>query len=79
MSNLQFYLFVWYAPFFKIGVTEIKKFDNEYQTDLPLEVAYLKECGIRYSFVKVVNNVTVWKYEKTEALGLALAQFWKRK
>lgn len=65
--------------FFTIGVTKIKKFDNEYQTDLPLEVAYLKECGIRYSFVKVVNNVTVWKYEKTEALGLALAQFWKRK
>ena len=68
-----------YPIFYDRGVTTIKKFDNEYQTDLPLEVAYLKECGIRYSFVKVVNNVTVWKYEKTEALGLALAQFWKRK
>lgn len=62
-----------------IGVKKIKKFSNEYQTDLPLEVAYLKECGIRYSFVKVIDGVTVWKYEKTESLGLALAKFWKRK
>lgn len=58
---------------------KIKKFDNEYQTDLPLEVAYLKECGIPYSFVKIVDGITVWKYKKTETLGLALAKFWKRK
>ena len=56
-----------------------KKFDNEYQTDYPIEVAYLREQNIRYSFVKVINGVTVWKYEKTEELGLALAKFWKKK
>ena len=56
-----------------------RKFDNEYQTDLPLEVAYLKEQNIRYSFVKIVDGITIWKYKKTEELGIALAKFWKRK
>lgn len=33
--------------------------------------------GIRYTFVKEVDQVTVWKFKKNENLFLALAEFYK--
>ena len=42
--------------------------DNEYSTSNVNEVKELRRCGIRYSFVKVVEGVTIWKYEKTPRL-----------
>ena len=56
---------------------EKRKIDREYATSHALEKCYLSECGIPYTYVKLVDGSTVWKYEKTEALALALAKFWK--
>lgn len=33
----------------------MKKYDKEYSTQYSPEVEYLKQCGIRYTFVKVIN------------------------
>lgn len=57
---------------------KIKKFDKEYRTDSSQEVCFLSECGIRYTFVKAENGVTVWKYKKTKELGVALSKFWDK-
>ena len=67
-------IYHWYLPHFftpseKLGVMKIKKFDKEYRTDSSHEVCFLSECGIRYTFVKKENGVTVWKYKKTKELG----------
>lgn len=53
--------------------------DREYFTQYNIEVAFLKERGIRYSFVKVIDGVTTYKYKKTEALFKALSEFYKNK
>ena len=81
MTDLQFYLFVCCAHFFTIGVKEIenKYIDREYLTQYNVEVAFLKEKGIRYSFVKVLNGITTYKYAKTEELFKALTEFYKGK
>lgn len=57
---------------------KIKKFDKEYRTDSSQEVCFLSECGIRYTFVKTENGVTVWKYKKAKELGVALSKFWDK-
>lgn len=51
-------------------------FDKEYSTSFLREVGFLKQCGIRYTFVKTVGNVSVYKYEKTPALFAALGAFY---
>lgn len=48
-------------------------------TQYNIEVAFLKEKGIRYSFVKVLNGITTYKYTKTEELFKALSEFYKGK
>ena len=53
-----------------------RKFDKEYKCTYPLEMCWLTNNGIRYEFVKVEDNLTVWKYKKTKELALALAEFW---
>lgn len=64
--------------FLQIGVKNINnKFDKEYSTMWPLECLHLKQCGIPYTFVKVVDGKTIWKYEKNENLFLALAKFYR--
>lgn len=50
--------------------------DNEYSTSNTDEVAELRRCGIRYVFVKVVDGITVWKYEKTPHLFEVLKNFY---
>ena len=55
---------------------DIKKFDKEYSTQYPLEVEYLKKHGIKYTFVKIVNGITVYKYSKTSELFETLALFY---
>ena len=40
---------------------------------------FLREKGIRYSFVKVLNGITTYKYKKTEELFKALTEFYKGK
>lgn len=54
----------------------MKKFDKEYSTQYVPEMKYLKNNGIKYSFVKNVNGVTTYKYTKTPELFNALVSFY---
>lgn len=53
-----------------------RKFDKEYSTQFIEEVKFLKSCGIKYEFVKVVDNITIYKYKKTSMLFKALELFY---
>jgi hypothetical protein len=55
-----------------------KKFDKEYSTQWALEQIFLKENGIGYTFVKPIDGVTTWKYEKTSVLFNVLEKFYKK-
>lgn len=52
------------------------KIDNEYATQNVDEMIELKRCGIRYTFVKEENGLTVWKYKKTPKLFEVLKNFY---
>ena len=54
----------------------MKKFDKEYSTQYTPEMEYLKKMGILPSFVKVIDNVTTYKYTKTSMLFKALSIFY---
>ena len=57
----------------------MKKFDKEYSTQYTPEKEYLLSMGIKPSFVKVIDEVTTYKYTKTPELFSALVSFymWK--
>lgn len=57
----------------------MKKFDKEYSTQYTLEMKYLLEKGIRYTFVKDIDGITTYKYEKTPELFRALETFYSHK
>lgn len=57
----------------------MKKFDKEYATNYNAEKEYLLSIGIKPVFVKVINEVTTYKYTKTEELFKALSCFYKNK
>ena len=52
------------------------KFDNEYSTFNVYEMEELRRCGIKYTFVKVVDGNTVWKYKKNPRLFEILKKFY---
>lgn len=52
------------------------KFDKEYATQWREEVKYLRENNIRYTFVKEINGIDTYKYEKTPELFKALVSFY---
>lgn len=53
------------------------KIDHEYACNWAKEVEFLKEKGIRYTFVKTLEDgLVVWKYKKSERLFNALAEFY---
>lgn len=54
----------------------MKKFDKEYSTQYTPEKDFLLSVGIKPSFVKVINEVTTYKYTKTSELFDALAIFY---
>lgn len=54
----------------------MKKYDKEYSTQYTPEKEYLLAKGIYPSFVKVINEVTTYKYTKTPELFEALAFFY---
>ena len=54
----------------------MKKFDKEYSTQYTPEKEYLSIKGIEPSFVKVINDVTTYKYTKTPELFQALVFFY---
>ena len=57
----------------------IKKFDKEYSTQYTPEKDYLLSVGIKPSFVKIINEVTTYKYTKTPELFKYLMFFYKNK
>ena len=57
----------------------MKKFDKEYSTQYTPEKDYLMRMGIVPSFVKVINEVTTYKYTKTPELFKMLALFYAQK
>lgn len=57
----------------------MKKFDKEYSTQYTPEKDYLLKCGIKPSFVKIINEVTTYKYTKTPELFKALVFFYTKK
>lgn len=54
----------------------MKKFDKEYSTQYTPEMKYLESMGIKYNFVKIVNEVNTYKYTKTPKLFHALEIFY---
>lgn len=52
------------------------KIDREYASNWAEEVKFLSQNGIKYSFVKTVDDVTVWKYKKNEMLFSLLSKFY---
>lgn len=54
----------------------MKKYDKEYSTQYVPEVEYLKKNGIRYTFVKTIDGVSTYKYEKTPTLFRCLEFFY---
>lgn len=56
----------------------MKKFDKEYSTQYTPEKDYLLSKGISPTFVKVVNEVTTYKYKKTAELFKELYLFYLR-
>lgn len=57
----------------------MKKWDIEYSTQYTPEKEYLLKCGIKPSFIKIINEVTTYKYKKTPELFRALAVFYTKK
>ena len=57
----------------------MKKWDKEYSTQLVEEMKFLLEHNIKYTFVKVVNGITTYKYTKTSELFKLLAIFYAEK
>jgi hypothetical protein len=58
---------------------KMKKIDREYSTQQVEEMQWLKKQGFNYSFVKVVDDITIFKFTKTPALFAALAYYYIRK
>lgn len=54
----------------------IAKIDHEYNCVWIDEFNYLTKHGIRYTFVKIIDGVTVWKFRKTQKLFSVLANFY---
>jgi len=61
-------------------MSEIKNkethFLNEYPCTYHKEYLFLKSKGFRYSFVKLIDGVTAWKYAKSAELYDALKEFY---
>lgn len=55
----------------------MKKFDKEYFTQYVPEKEFLKSYGINPTFIKVIDGVTTFKYEKNNKLFHALSVFYK--
>lgn len=54
----------------------MKKFDKEYSTQFTPEKEYLLQNGIMPSFIKIINEVTTYKYTKTSELFRLLTIFY---
>lgn len=57
----------------------MKKFDKEYSTQYTPEKDFLLQNGIKPTFIKVINEVTTYKYEKSPELFQLLTVFYSSK
>lgn len=57
----------------------MKKFDKEYATQFNKEKEFLLQHNISPSFVKVINEVTTYKYTKSAELFKLLSIFYSDK
>lgn len=55
----------------------MKKWDKEYSTQYTPEKEYLLTVGIKPTFIKIIDEVTTYKYKKTKKLFEALSRFYK--
>lgn len=54
------------------------KIDKEYSCNWMVEQLYLRDCGIKYEFVKKSpDGITIYKYKKTKKLFEALAKLYE--
>lgn len=56
---------------------EKRVFDKEYKTQWIKEVEFLKSVGMRYTYVKIENGVSTYKYTKNWELFEQLSIFYK--
>ena len=61
--------------FLRLGVIKIK-IDPEYNCNWWEECRYLLDQGIKYTFVKEIRGVTIWKFKKTAELFDKLSEFY---
>ena len=54
----------------------MKKFDKEYSTQYVEEMKFLLKNGVRYTFVKQINEITTYKYTKTKKLFELISIFY---
>lgn len=54
-----------------------KIFDKEYNTQFIKEVQFLRQHNVKYSFVKIINGITTYKYIKTAELFYWLSVFYE--
>lgn len=57
-------------------IKEQTHFLNEYPCTFVEEYYFLKSKGFRYTFVKSLDNITIWKYAKSVELYDALKEFY---
>lgn len=57
----------------------MKRYDKEYRTQWTPEKDYLLSLGIKPTYIKVIDEVTTYKYTKTSELFKALAIFYEKK
>ena len=78
MGKLYTNLFgcIFLTHFFLLWGEKKIKIDREYSCVWFEECDYLMKHGIRYTFVKEIDGVTVWKFKKTEELFNILADFY---
>lgn len=56
------------------------RFDKEYSTQYWKEVKFLEENGVKYTFVKTLENgISVFKYKKDSELFRLLSLFYLEK
>lgn len=53
------------------------KFDKEYSTQYKEEMLFLRDKGIKYTWVYInEDGITVWKYKKEKKLWDALSEMY---
>lgn len=56
------------------------KFDKEFSTQYYKEVEFLEQHGVKYTFVKTLENgISVFKYKKDANLFRLLSEFYSGK